>query len=56
MAKVEYQKTNTFSLFGFDIFKIKTIYFEKSKDNEDEEFPIIVSNDYKKEEFDIKKD
>lgn len=55
MAKVEYQKINTFSIFGFPIFKTTTLYIEKSKEN-DEEFPIIISQDYKKEEFDIDKE
>ena len=52
MAKVEYQKTRTFSFFNFSIFKMTRIYIEKSKEN-DEETPIIVTSEYKKEEFDI---
>lgn len=55
MAKVEYQKTRTFSFFNFPIFKITTIYIEKSKENDEEETPIIVTGDYKKEEFYIDK-
>ena len=48
MAKVEYQKTNIFSVFNFPIFKLTTIYIEKSKENDEEETPIIVSEQYKK--------
>lgn len=56
MDKLSYQKIKTFSLFGKDFFKITEIYTENFAQNAVDETPVIISQDYANDEFNIDKE
>ena len=56
MDKLTYQKNKTFTLFGKDFFKINEIYTENFAQNVVDETPVIISQDYANDEFNIDKE